>query len=176
MGQVLERIVQLRLVGCVDVRDIQTIIDSLYESSIIINFTEKETNNSLMFRIVKSFYKKEGIEKTTRADIVFKKKATDKLRTIHYKYTNVYTNIDDIGDESIDEKMRKNGFTRLTFKVSNINQVEEITELFKTVASMLNIEGYVLDVDVLNNRKELKGSEHIEVENFDFSESDIVNE
>ena len=176
MGNSKERIVQLRLVGFVDVRDIQAIIDSFYESSIVINFTEKETNNSLMFRIVKSFYgeKSEGVEKTTRAEIVFKKTEKEKLNRIYYKYTNVYTSVDDIGDNSIDEKMRTNGFTKLTFKVHKEEDVEGITEVFKNVASRLNLEGYIINVDVMNNRKEIKWSEYIEPENFEFPDVNAI--
>ena len=64
--------------------------------------------------------------------------------------------------------MRKNGFTKLTFEINREEDIEEVAEVFKTVASRLNLEGYIINVDVMNNRKEIKWSEYIEPEKFDF--------
>ena len=169
-----ERIIQLRMPGFIDARDIEGIISMIYESCILVNYSEKETNNSLLYQILNSFYNKDndGVEKTTRAEFIVKKD-NQNYGKYYYKYANVYCDIDNSGIKEIDDSLEKSGYTKVTYisKKSIDEEVEErIKELYEKISNFISKDGgYILDFETEDGKKVIKsykGIDYIDIEKF----------
>lgn len=164
-----ERIIQLRMPGFVDIQDIKQVISMIYESCIILNYSEKETNNSLIYKILNSFYKEDGVEKTTKAEVLVKKNNTT-YGKYFYKYINVYCDIDNCGIDDIDNKLKSSGYTKLSLKMKENSSIDTIKTLYRKVGSLISEKGgYILDINSVNGKKtvnEYETVKHLDIDKY----------